>query len=194
MFGLFGNSYSDDEEQKSESENEEAENDSQHSSEVKQKSMADYYDDLESVITSIRDQIENADDDPAFQHAAKVLTKVIDLCHDIESSINPVTVLQTNNERSRLLKTLGPDGMIEIKGEASRLLVIEYRKLMIALANKEYWPAPALFTSLVNARYESELEKHAEETQRRIKKYQERVDAYDQAKAQQANAPARQLR
>lgn len=193
MFGLFGNNYSDEDEEQQAS-SEEAQDNSNESSEVVQKSMADYYDKLESVITNIRKNIKDADKDPSFSHAAKVLTKVIDLCGDIESSINIFTVMETNKERSALLKTLGPDGMIEIKGEASRLLVIEYRKLMIALANKEYWPhAPILFAPLVNSRYESELEKHADQTQNRIKKYQERVEAYDQAKEQAQSAPARKL-
>lgn len=190
MFGLFGNGYSDDEEQPASSEEAQSDNES---SEVKQKSMADYYNDLEDIIADIRQKFKDADKDPSFHHAAKVLTKVITLCRDIESSINPVAVMQTNSERSKLLKTLGPEGLIEIKGEASRALVVEYRKLMTALANKEYWPqSPILFAPLVNARYSSELEKHADDTQRRIQKYQERITAYDKAKAQQS-APVRRL-
>lgn len=177
MFRFFGESDSEGEESQSYS------NESE-SYEVEPKSMADYYNDLETVIANIREEIEDADNDPAFHRAAKILTKVIDLCRDIESSINPIAVMQTNSERSKLLKTLGPDGLIEVKGEASKLLVIHYRKLMIAMANKEYWPnPPMLFAPVVHARYASELEKRASETQLRIQKYQERIDAYDKSKA-----------
>ena len=184
MFRFFGESDSDNEEQLAS--NEEAQSYSSESDEGEPKSMADYYNDLETIIANIREEIKDADKDPAFRHAAKILTKVIKLCRDIESSINPVAVLQTNSERSRLLKTLGPDGLIEVKGEASRSLVIHYQKLMVALANKEYWPnPPMLFAPLVHARYASELEKRADETQLRIRKYQERIDAYDKSQTKE---------
>ena len=144
------------------------------------RSMADYYNDLESVIAGIREEVKDADNDPAFHRAATVLTKVINLCRDVEYSLNPVTAMQTNAKRSKLIKTIGPGGMIEVEGEASRLLVIHYRDLMIAVANKEYWPdPPILYAPIVHARYASELEKHAEQTQQRIQEYQNRIDAYD---------------
>jgi hypothetical protein len=193
MFSFFRKNDSDSEEQLAsdeENQSHSSEPEEQEEAAAEPKSMKDYYDDLEAIIADIREKIKDADKDPAFRHAAKVLTEVIELCRDIESSINPITVIQTNSERSKLLKTLGPKGLIEVKGEASKLLVTEYRKLMIALANKEYWPnAPALFAPIVHGRYESELEKRAEQTQQRIQEYQNRIDEYEKAKAKANEQP-----
>lgn len=146
------------------------------------RSMADYYNDLEYIITCIRDEVPDADSDPGFHRAAKVLTKVINLCRDIENSYNPLAALETNAKRSKLIKTIGPDGMIEITGEASRLLVEDYKNMMIAVANKEYWPdPPMLYAPVVIPRYENELAKRAKQTQQRIDEYEKRMQAFDEA-------------
>ena len=148
------------------------------------KSMADYYNDLEAIIANIRQEVEDADTDPAFHKAATALTKIIHLCKDIESSYNPLAALETNSKRSKLIKTIGPNGMIEIKGEASRQLVEEYKDLMIAVANKEYFPnPPMIYAPVVIPRYENELKKRAMQTAQRIKAYEDRIEAYDAAKA-----------
>ncbi len=189
MFRFFTKNDSDNEEQINSSEEEQ--NNSDESYEPQPKTMADYYDDLEAIIAKVRNEVKDADQDQAFSHAATILTEVITLCRNIESSLNPIAVLQTNSQRSKLLKMLGPDGLIEVKGEASKLLAIEYRKLMIAMANKEYWPnPPMLYARLVHSRYESELEKRADETQLRIQKYQDRIDAYEKSKTQAAAGSA----
>lgn len=173
MFRFFDNGSSGDDSQEYSSE----------SYETGTKSMADYYNDLEAIIANIRQDIADADEDPAFKKAANVLTKVIDLCRDIESSYNPLAALETNSKRSRLIKKIGPDGMMEIKGEASRMLVEEYKDLMIAVANKEYWPNPPfLYAPVVIPRYESELKKRAEQTAQRIQEYEDRINAYDASK------------
>ena len=168
MFSFFNESASEDEDQQSSHEEEQP------------KSLADYYDDLAEILEGIRKKIPDADKDPGFKQAAHVLDKVIDLCRDIESSINPITVTQTNEKRSRLLKMIGSDGIIDVTGEASRLLAIRYRELMIATAEKKYWPnPPMLFAPIVHSRYASELEKRAEATNERIQKYQDRITAYE---------------
>lgn len=146
------------------------------------RSMEDYYNALAYVIASIREEVPGADSDPGFFQAATVLTKIINMCRDIEYSLNPVTAMHTNSQRSKLIKTIGPDGMIEITGEASRLLAEDYRDLMIAVANKEYMPnPPMLYSSIVLPRYESELAKRAKQTQERIEEYTKRIAAYDAA-------------
>lgn len=181
MFSFFESSDPDSEERASRSG--ESQDDSSELDEVATKSMADYYNDIEAIIEQIRDDIKHADKDVAFRHAAAVLTRVVELCRDIEYSLNPVTAWKVNTERSRLLKTIGTDGLIDVKGDASRELAVQYRRMMIAVANKEYWPdPPMLFASLVHTRYASELEKRAEETERRIQVYQERIDAYDKSR------------
>lgn len=168
MFSFFNESESDDEDQQSSSE------------EQQPKSLADYYDDLAEVLADIRKKIPHADKDPGFKQAAHVLDKVIELCRDIESNYNIVTVAQINEKRSRLLKKIGSDSIIDVTGEASRLLAIRYRELMIATAAKKYWPnPPILFAPIVNSRYASELEKRAEATNERIQKYQDRITAYE---------------
>ncbi len=193
MFSFFRNNDSDSEEQLAsdqENQSHSSEQEEQEEAAAEPKSMKDYYDDLEAIIARIRKEIKGADNDPSFRHAAKVLTTVINLCRNIESSVNPAAVWQTNKERSRLLKTLGPDGLIEVKGEASKMLVVNYRQLMIELADEKYWPkAPTLLAPIVNATYSSEKESHAEQTQQRIQEYQRRIDEYEKAKAKANERP-----
>jgi hypothetical protein len=178
MFSFFNESESEDEAQESPHE------------EVQPKSLADYYNDLAAILKEIREKIPHANKDPGFKQAAPILDEVINLCRDIESRINPVTVAQTNDKRSRLLKNIGSDGIIDVTGEASRLLAIRYRVLMIAAAEKKYWPnPPILFASIVHSRYASELEKRAEATSERIQKYQDRITAYEHSQKLERPVP-----
>jgi hypothetical protein len=186
MFSFFNPSESEEEDQQSFNEEQ------QSSSEEEQqpKSLADYYDDLAEILADIREKIPHADKDPGFKQAAHVLDKVIALCHDIESSYNIVAVKQANDKRSRLLKKIGSDGIIDVTGEASRLLAIRYRELTIATAEKKYWPNPPRVAAfVVNSMYASELEKRAEATSERIQKYQDRITAYEKSQKLQRPAP-----
>lgn len=191
---FFGNGYeSYDDEEQPVSEEEQAT--SSESEDEQPKSMADYYNDLEAVIAKVRSEVKHADKDPGFKRAVKVLEEVIDLCRNIESSMNPVTVYQTNEKRSKLLKTIGSDSIIDVTGEASKLLAIHYREMMIAMATRKYWPNPPLLAApLVHARYESELEKRANDTWARIQKYQDRIDAYEASKNKQPSGEVQRRR
>lgn len=199
MFSFFNPIESEDEDQQSSREEEQTSIEDPQSSQEEElspsenqqpKSLADYYDDLAEILADIREKIPHADKDPGFKQAAHVLDEVIALCHDIESSYNIVAVKQANDKRSRLLKKIGSDGIIDVTGEASRLLATRYRELMIATAEKKYWPNPPMFFApFVHNRYASELEKRSEATSERIQKYQDRITAYEKSQKLQRPAP-----
>ncbi|HTM63410.1 MAG TPA: hypothetical protein VL360_02775 [Gammaproteobacteria bacterium] len=145
--------------------------------------LKDYYLAMRAAVNEVRDKYPDADSDPSFQKAAAIIERVVDLCQDIES-VPAVEAYEINTKRSKLLKQLGSDGMIDVTDKPSRLLAIHYRKLMIALHEKKYWPSekcPSTLGYSVLTVYTKKYYERTDETIKRINDYKHRIENFDKA-------------
>lgn len=151
------------------------------------KTMKEYYLALRAAVNEVRTRYENADDDAAFKKAADIIEEVVELCLELET-VTALQALDINTERSKLLKQLGTEGMIDVIDKPSRLLAIRYRELMLALLNKEYWPSAdckSFARQSVLTVYAAKHEERREETIKRINAYAHRIREYDNKLAPQ---------
>lgn len=145
------------------------------------KTMAQYYDDFGSAVKSVRASVKNANDDAGFVQAANVIWELITLCRDMES-ISPLEARNINVERAKLWKTIGANGIIDITGEASKLLAQKYTGLLRDVIVKKYWPSadcPSLFGQSYLSKYGEAFEERKRHIEVEMKTIANRIDDYD---------------
>lgn len=148
------------------------------------KSMAEYYDDLASAVNNVRVTIKDADSDPAFKQAADVIAELVDLCRDMET-VSAMEANDINTQRKEVLSRIGTDGLIDVKGEASKLLAQKYNVLQQGLIDKKYWPVdscPKLFVYFgqsFHSEYAANFDKVKPRMEDKLHKLEARIAAYD---------------
>lgn len=145
------------------------------------KTIGQYYKDLNDAAKRIRVQVVNVDSDAAFLKAADVIEELYDLCKDIES-VPALRARDINTERSTLLRGIGSAGIIDVEGEASKLLAIKYNELLQEMIEKKYWPAatcPSLLGRSFLTEYAKSFEERKPRLQRTIALLEGRINDYD---------------
>ncbi len=104
------------------------------------KTMADYYDDLAQAVKDVRAEHPDADSDAGFKRAAAVIESLVQLCRNMET-VSAFEANDINTGRKELIRTIGSEGLIDVKGEASKLLATKYNKLLRDMLAKKYWPS-----------------------------------------------------
>lgn len=149
------------------------------------KTMGQYYDDLADTVEQVRDQVKDANLDPAFKKAAGVISELVSLCRDMEI-VSATEANDINSQRRTLMKTIGTDGLMDVKGEASKLLAGKYIGLLHGLLNKDYWPSedcpavPLLGMSFLTE-YGKAFESRRPHMENSIQKLESRIAAYEHA-------------
>ncbi len=148
------------------------------------KSMAEYYDDLATAVKSVRDTHKDADSDPAFKQAADVIDELVTLCRDMET-VSALEARDINTQRRELMLQIGTDGLLDVKGEASKLLAQKYNELLQGLIDKKYWPVdscPKLlgwFGPSLQSEYADNFEKRKPRLKESLLKIESRIAAYE---------------
>lgn len=145
------------------------------------KSIHQYYKDVQQAIDDVNAAVPNANQDPGFSQAARVLKDVVDLCRDMET-VPALEAKSKNDKRKELMPGIGDDGIINVTGEASKLLAQKYASLLQAVVNKEYWPVkdcPSLLGQSFLSVYASGFEKRSSYYQLTINELNNRVAHYD---------------
>src|SRR3990167_129615 len=106
------------------------------------KTMTMFYDDFGQIVADVRAAYKNADSDPAFKQAADVIAEMVPLCKQLETESPTYAWLTIEPERQRLQSELGTNRLMDVKGDASKLLATKYIELLKALNEKKYWPSP----------------------------------------------------
>lgn len=148
------------------------------------KTMAQYDLDLLRIIAEVKQQYPDADQDKGFKQAADAFVKLQKASKDLETS-QPWTATTIVNERRQLMTTIGVDKVINVTGDASRLLAEEYCKMLQKLIDEEYWPSkdcpslPFVGTSF-ETKYAESFEKQSASLARAITEQQKRITAFKQ--------------
>lgn len=147
------------------------------------KSMADYYDDLANAVKNVKDTIKDANSDPAFKQAADVIAELVDLCRDIET-VSAYEARDINNKRKEVLSRIGTDNLIDVKGEASKLLAQKYNVLQQGLIDKKYWPVESpkaliYWGDSYDSVYADNFDKVKPRMQEKLQILEARIAAYD---------------
>lgn len=148
------------------------------------KTMAQYDLDLLGIITEVKQQYPNADQDEGFKQAAVAFVKLQQVSRDLETA-QPWTANTIVNERRQLMATIGKDKVINVTGDASRLLAEKYCGMLQKLIDKEYWPSkdcpslPFVGTSF-ETKYAESFEKQSASLARAITTQQERITTFRQ--------------
>ena len=144
------------------------------------KTMAQYYDDFGAAVKSVKDTVKNFNDDAGFVQAANVIEELVTLCRDMEK-VNPLSAKSINEERAKLWKTIGTNGIPNVTGEASKLLAEKYIALLKDVIAKKYWPSadcPSILGQSYLSKYGEGFEDRKKHIQKEIQEIDNRITAY----------------
>lgn len=147
------------------------------------KTMADYYDDLAQAVEDVRAAITGAGNDAGFKRAAAVIESLVELCRDMET-VSAFAANDINTKRKELIRTIGTEGLIDVTGDASKLLASKYNKLLRDMLAKKYWPSedcpavPLIGKSFLTE-YAGSFEARIPHMQKAIEKLDGRIAAYE---------------
>jgi hypothetical protein len=146
------------------------------------KTLKDYFEDLDKIITEIKKNHPDANLDEGFHKAAKTITKLLPITSKMES----VTALESGQleaERKEMMKKMGKDSLVNVTGEASKMFAQAYIKQLEALKRKEYWPSEtcqSLFGQGYLQCYQSDFPLSVNNWNAAIDELESRISAYDE--------------
>lgn len=113
------------------------------------RTLSQFHEDLAEVIDQIRQYFslhnQNADDDTGFKQAADVIkndslpTDLLRIGRQLEST-EPLALKKLEQQRLDLMDKIGENGLINVTGEASKMLAESFIEFLKAFNRKEYWP------------------------------------------------------
>jgi hypothetical protein len=115
--------------------------------------MKAFYKALGAAVESVKSSVPNAESDRAFKKAADIISSLAPQCKKMEK-MRPTMAAKQMQNWIQDMSDIGVDGIMDVEGEASKMLAEKFIVLLQKLIDKKYWPiatTPRLSTEYLPA-------------------------------------------